>query len=53
MTHRGNRLLAATLTRVIKESDVLRYLALFSSIADSAVISLNTQEVVGLRGDYG
>ena len=38
-------MLAVTLTRVIEEKDVLEYFALFGSIADSTVITLNTQEV--------
>lgn len=49
---RGSQLLAVTLVRVIKEKDVLEYFALFGSIADSTVITLNTQEVgVSCGGD--
>ena len=46
---RGSQLLAVTLARVIKEKDVLEYFALFGSIADNAVITLNTQEVGASR----
>ena len=49
MRCRGSQLLAVTLARVIKEKDVLEYFALFGSIADNAVITLNTQEVGASR----